>query len=79
MKSRNEYKRETEKAEASYVSGGAGIYSPDMVLKPAAAGTPKNMLGMQILKPCLQLPESKTLESSSQIVIYPGLQVISDA
>ena len=55
------------------------MYSPDMVLKPAAAGTPKNMLGMQILKPCLQLPESKTLESSPQFVIYPGLQVISDA
>ena len=72
-------KRETQKAEASYVSGGAGIYSPDMVLKPAAAGMPKNMLGMQILKPCLQLPESKTLESSPQFVIYPGLQVISDA
>ena len=50
-----------------------------MVLKPAAAGMPKNMLGMQILKPCLQLPESKTLESSPQFVIYPALQVISDA
>lgn len=50
-----------------------------MVLKPTATGTPKNMLGMQILNSHLQLPESKTLECSPQFVIYPTLQVISDA
>ena len=50
-----------------------------MVLKPPAAGTPNNMLGMKILKPCLQRPESKTLEWSPQFMIYPALHVISDA
>ena len=55
------------------------MYSPGMVLKPPAAGTPKNTSGMQMLKPCLQHPESKTLEWSPQFVIYPALQVISDA